>query len=339
MVVASIYTAAWNGDLEEVVNEVENGAPINAHNDMGYTPLTAALRGWEQAPSILIEGRNIVAVLPLRPPVKMDGWRRIVEYLLERGADPNLRETNSDRLCPMHLAAKVGREAVELLLKYGADPNCKDRSGVTPLHVAAYYGKVGAFRSLLKAGAYPNAKEVYGRTPLHFAAYRCRWAVVESLRGVEGVNWDATDEEGRTPAMYGAAKCDAKEVLLLATFGDGDLLRRSNNGMNLFHWMIALSDDEDKVLDFIFFVRGEVKGLLEAEIPPCGMNALHLAALRNYPHVFERLLSLGIKDRPVDLHGCFEGLPKGKYTARDIFAKNSIKLEKSKLGEIKISGK
>lgn len=43
-----------------------------------------------------------------------------------------------------------------------------DKSGWTPLHVAASEGKLSSVELLLKFGANVNAKNVDGATPLHY---------------------------------------------------------------------------------------------------------------------------------------------------------------------------
>ena len=61
-------------------------------------------------------------------------------------------------------------ETVDALLSFGSDPNETQFSiGITPLHIAALFGKVQILRTLLSAGARPDAKAVTGATALHFS--------------------------------------------------------------------------------------------------------------------------------------------------------------------------
>ena len=55
-------------------------------------------------------------------------------------------------------------------LDAGASPQVTDRRGHTPLHVAAWHGRLSVARALVRAGADVNARAGdSGETPLHFA--------------------------------------------------------------------------------------------------------------------------------------------------------------------------
>lgn len=71
---------------------------------------------------------------------------------------------------PLHVAAASGRsEACALLLKSGAKPDEPDAGGMTPLHMAAESGDQETARVLLGAGADPEAAADGGLTPIHLA--------------------------------------------------------------------------------------------------------------------------------------------------------------------------
>gem|GEM_PF-1314161 len=70
----------------------------------------------------------------------------------------------------LHIAALWGDvEIVEVLLKRGADPNVKDDNGQTPLHIAAQEGHVDVVRVLLERGADPRIADNGGHIPLDYA--------------------------------------------------------------------------------------------------------------------------------------------------------------------------
>ena len=120
------------------------------------------------------------------------GYWQLCQFLLERGADANhaLPDTGET---PLHAAlCKANRPVyeriVELLLQAGADPNRATRPGAatgafmrdartrgeTPLHRAAAFGSEGSVKLLLEAGASREARDMHGDTPLAWASWHLR---------------------------------------------------------------------------------------------------------------------------------------------------------------------
>ena len=106
---------------------------------------------------------------------------------------------------PLHEAADYNQQnppaAVAALLAAGADVNARNRSGLTPLHLAASSNENPAVIGLLlEAGANLEARDDEGRTPLHRAVL---WnhqnpAVIEALLDA-GANAAARNAAGQTP--------------------------------------------------------------------------------------------------------------------------------------------
>ncbi|GFR18340.1 uncharacterized protein TNCT_13501 [Trichonephila clavata] len=98
----------------------------------------------------------------------------MVQYLLNKGADPNIQDSPCSST-PLHeavvAAGDKNQEVVELLLERGADPNIADSCGQTPLHVdhMFYNGgfNVETIKLLLKSGADINKRDNAGNTPLY----------------------------------------------------------------------------------------------------------------------------------------------------------------------------
>jgi hypothetical protein len=90
---------------------------------------------------------------------------------------------------------------------------------ITGVHVAAYFGLVGAIVGLLKDGYNPDLQDSYGRTPLSWAAEKGNEAVVKLLLATEKVDLDSKDYSSRrTPLSWAAEKGhEAVVKLLLAT--------------------------------------------------------------------------------------------------------------------------
>ncbi|MFP3402916.1 MAG: ankyrin repeat domain-containing protein [Acidilobus sp.] len=76
-------------------------------------------------------------------------------------------------------AVRRGDAAKALALLKSVDPSSRDGLGNTPLHWAAWGGRVDNVRALLKAGADPNARDGSGLTQLRGAAAKGRAEAVE----------------------------------------------------------------------------------------------------------------------------------------------------------------
>jgi ankyrin repeat protein len=109
-----------------------------------------------------------------------DGDNRLVQELLDSGADINFRDRNGNTALMMASAwgyTKMGR----LLLEKGADYNNRDIDGSTPLMIAAYERDTEMVQLLLDKGADPNIRDNDGSTPLMIAAYEGNTEMVQLL--------------------------------------------------------------------------------------------------------------------------------------------------------------
>lgn len=84
------------------------------------------------------------------------GHGRRVRLLLERGADPNIRDAEGRTALHLIGARGAGAETVRALVAAGADPNALDLAGRTPLDLAASAKHESAARVLLELGAKRN---------------------------------------------------------------------------------------------------------------------------------------------------------------------------------------
>jgi ankyrin repeat protein len=132
--------------------------------------------------------------------------------LVDSGADINAKD--GDDMTPLCLAAGYGRPFVaKLLLERGANINttCKDR---TPIHLAVWNQHKETVDLLIQYGADVNAK-VLGASPLWMAASKGYAPIVKALV-MNGADIDARDDAGYTPLheAAGGGHREAAEVLL-----------------------------------------------------------------------------------------------------------------------------
>ena len=114
---------------------------------------------------------------------------RVVEALLQNGANPNQRFTYRSpvdgRIEVDHVALHYAHSAgvVSALIKAGADVNAADIAGTTPLMRAAFHGHIAVVRELLLAGASPLARQHKRRSRKSRTAREFAEVKVEFWRG------------------------------------------------------------------------------------------------------------------------------------------------------------
>ena len=162
-----LHWAAQAGHADIVALLLKRGAKVNTKAG-GHNTALAYACGW---------GDRTV----YRPNPK------VVELLLQNGADPNIPAKNGSS--PLQWAAQAGNEdIVALLLKYGAAVNAVSDSGNTALAYACGSGhsvlhcyNLKVIKLLLERGADPNIPAHDERFPLDLAAQAGHADIVELL--------------------------------------------------------------------------------------------------------------------------------------------------------------
>ena len=161
--------AAEHHDIARMEESIRNGADVNMHNRQGETALIELLSS----------------------QVSNLSKYNIVQYLLAKGADPNIighesYTLNERTTTALHLAIekhfifiKDVKEQnmleiqagliIESLLRHGAFVSARDSLGRTPLHIAAQWNNIVGAKMLIKAGCKVMPKDDKGKTPLDYA--------------------------------------------------------------------------------------------------------------------------------------------------------------------------
>jgi ankyrin repeat protein len=173
----------------------------------------------------------------------------MVRLLLERGADPNIRD-EGDNACPLHFAAERGDlPIVKLLIAHGADPIGADTTheldvlgwavcfeNATRVDVARYLlahgasltlfpavalGEADAVRMLARSGVDINQRmdrTNHRRAALHLAVVKRQPAALAALIDA-GADLDAQDAVGLTPLDQAALNGEEQMVRMLVDAG------------------------------------------------------------------------------------------------------------------------
>ena len=131
----SLLLAIAEQPVDVIKDLLSGGANVNTTNELGWTPLHAAVRfGRGDVIPVLIEyGANINSQDPSgNTPLHLaieGGNSNTVDLLLENGADVNIANNNRDN--SLSLAQKIGQLTIaETLIQHGATPqNAQNQGG------------------------------------------------------------------------------------------------------------------------------------------------------------------------------------------------------------------
>ena len=232
-----IHIAAESGHAEIIPMLIEKGADVDIQSDDGRTPSHLAVifaqkaalgvllqlgaksvpnnSGWtplmfavEKLDFDLITpffragtssqmGNTLLHIASFSQTKEQERQRLdVVKFLLEHGA---VYCADDEGLTPLHLAAEYGRNAiVTLFLDQGHDINARGRDGETPLWLATLEGKRDIIQQLLDRGADADLVRSDGISPLYIAIERRDWAHVRSFLA-SGCDRNIKDSCGDTP--------------------------------------------------------------------------------------------------------------------------------------------
>jgi len=149
--------------------------------------VTAAARA-ANIKSKAIDGASVLTVA-LRQLEKQPGPPNAIRALLEAGADPNAKQSESPLYVAIQISGKTGPEPVKLLLDAGANPNAIGTFGDPAWFMATgLMIPTEVLELLLNRGADLNAKNRTGQTAL-FSAVTCENWPAAHLLIEKGVDW------------------------------------------------------------------------------------------------------------------------------------------------------
>lgn len=154
---AELLTAAEDGEYDDVVSCVEQGADINTVDESGISPLVYAVfeEHYDIAYYLIEKGADVNATddkgrTPLMMAATNGDGIEMMKILLEKGAEINATD-DLNRTALMMAAIRGKEHNVEFLLQYKPDLHIKDTEHRDALKLARNHGHVDAFKVLTKA--------------------------------------------------------------------------------------------------------------------------------------------------------------------------------------------
>ena len=202
-----LHYACQDGYLEGTRLLLERGANIEAYDEDGSSPLEWALVEehkdvckllLEKEPTLLNKIVNVeLGDYPIHIASKIEDID-IFKMLLQKGA--NITAKNKEDASAIHLAAREGNlQIVKLLInKQPSVVKDKNKSGETPLHIAAEYKKSQVVSELLEHRADAIVYDHQKSTPLHIACQNGDISIAKLLiKNHDSCNLQ--DKNGLTP--------------------------------------------------------------------------------------------------------------------------------------------
>jgi ankyrin repeat protein len=203
----TLHFACEYDNLDVIKCLLEYGADTKIKSKELMTPLLVALMNSNKEIALeLIEADpSVINDCMYETPSKLspiivavkENFDEVIRALIKHGA--HLYNDECDTT-PLHIAATKGLDSiVTTLIEFGASVNRCDAKGELPLCLAV--DNVSTVKILLDNSADVNVKNKSALTPLHFAAFRGKLDSVEELIK-RGANIDAIDESNLTPLFY-----------------------------------------------------------------------------------------------------------------------------------------
>ena len=181
----ALHVTAARGRLESTKLLIERGAPLEAQNARGNTPLAVAIRCLEEQSEWTPNDYTVdIAAALIQAGAKLESVKMTLAaaFCLDRADDIARlapQAIPADLQIALAAAAYNGKvKAIPALIALGADPNAPNRGlhpHATALHNAVCSGSLETVKNLVEAGARVEGKDAaYQSSPLSWAEYFVR---------------------------------------------------------------------------------------------------------------------------------------------------------------------
>nr|XP_060479443.1 BRCA1-associated RING domain protein 1 isoform X2 [Panthera onca] len=157
-----------NSNISDESMSLSPGTPPSTLNSPSYRRMMFSPSAMKLSPGSLTAVKRNHRGETLLHIASIKGDLPSVEYLLQNGSDPNVKDHAG--WTPLHEACNHGHlKVVELLLQHKALVNSTGYQNDSPLHDAAKNGHMDIVKLLLSYGASRNAVNIFGLRPVDYA--------------------------------------------------------------------------------------------------------------------------------------------------------------------------
>ncbi|WP_407428861.1 ankyrin repeat domain-containing protein [Treponema sp.] len=293
---------------EKAINRcIQVGVPLSVKDNSGKIPLALAFETAENAASVRIAAKLILAGSDLvrgdfayfedavrthnmiirfydgQTPLHIatiDGHTGIVDYILNDKTSVRtvdiLAAQDISGATPLHEAVRYGRvDIAHLLLTNGANINALDSLGKTPmLLIMPVEAQEKIYTLLIQSNANVNQKDMYGDTVLHVATMADSPVQVLSLLVSNGAQINERNKQGVTPLCL-AIECQHPQQVKFFAQNGADIYAEDMNGNSPLSK--ALEQESPEMLSTL------VSAANIASKDSSGNTALHAAVNKDAP--------------------------------------------------------
>ncbi|XP_076179940.1 uncharacterized protein LOC143153061 isoform X6 [Ptiloglossa arizonensis] len=184
-----------------------------------------------------------------------------------------------------------------MLMQAKCDIEARDKFGMRPLHMAAWYGHRDAVKMLINAGANVSAVNKKQYTLLMCAARGSNVGVVEYLaEAVESLNGDATDCTGATALHHAASAGHPTVITALSSIPKLELNAMDKKGQTPIH--CACTEEHLEAVEILIGLGANVDAQDNE-----GNTPLHVATRTRHTAIAQLLLKTGANTELTDQMG------------------------------------
>ncbi|XP_067653192.1 ankyrin-3-like [Haliotis asinina] len=297
-----VLIAAYDGNNEAFDILVKRGADLSVTDEDGDNILHVACRGRNVKIVNYILMQNIVDINEENrgalTPVMIaagTGEREIFDVLVKRGADLSVTDLNKANI--LHWACVGGNDKLVnfILMQNNVDINGRTIKGMTPVMLAAYYGKREVFDILVRKRVHLSEVEFDGKNILHLACEGKNVEIVKHILMLHIVDINSRFSD-MTPLLL-TVKYQTRHMshLLLESGADPSLVNR--DGDNVLH--LACKRGYVEIVKHVLKLHTLNINCRGSK----GRTPLLLAVEYNRYNVFELLLESGADPSAVNSNG------------------------------------